>query len=193
MRAFAIAVLAVLIAGSALADEKAVELKNATGRDKVEAHCGACHSLDYIVMNSPFLDAAGWDAEVAKMINAFGAPIDQADARIIADYLKANYGVDRQASAEPPGATRQPPSSQTTARAGSPHRKNVRHKSPMERKTASGRSPRQVKRLATNVRSPQSRPGLFQWLKMQMARPTGGGSASVYAGGYECWQDEGYG
>ena len=102
MRAFAIAVLAVLIAGSALADEKAVELKNATGRDKVEAHCGACHSLDYIVMNSPFLDAAGWDAEVAKMINAFGAPIDQADARIIADYLKANYGVDRQASAEPP-------------------------------------------------------------------------------------------
>jgi DMSO/TMAO reductase YedYZ molybdopterin-dependent catalytic subunit len=27
---------------------------------------GACHSLDYIVMNSPFLDAAHWDAEVAK-------------------------------------------------------------------------------------------------------------------------------
>jgi hypothetical protein len=25
-------------------------------------------------MNSPFLDAARWDAEVAKMIKAFGAP-----------------------------------------------------------------------------------------------------------------------
>jgi mono/diheme cytochrome c family protein len=54
MRAFAIVILAVVVAGSALADEKPVELKNAPGRDKVEAHCGACHSLDYIVMNSPF-------------------------------------------------------------------------------------------------------------------------------------------
>ena len=43
-------------------------------------------------MNSPFLTAAQWDAEVAKMIGAFGAPIDQADAKIIADYLKKNYG-----------------------------------------------------------------------------------------------------
>jgi hypothetical protein len=43
-------------------------------------------------MNSAFLNAAGWDAEVAKMINAFGAPIDQADAKAIADYLKSNYG-----------------------------------------------------------------------------------------------------
>src|SRR5580700_11589901 len=49
-------------------------------------------SLDYVVMNSPFLSAAGWDAEVAKMINAFGAPIDQSDAKVIADYLKKNYG-----------------------------------------------------------------------------------------------------
>ena len=44
-------------------------------------------------MNSPFLNAAGWDAEVTKMIKAFGAPIDDADAKVIADYLKANYGV----------------------------------------------------------------------------------------------------
>jgi hypothetical protein len=43
-------------------------------------------------MNSPFLNASGWDAEVAKMINAFGAPIDQADAKVIADYLNRNYG-----------------------------------------------------------------------------------------------------
>jgi hypothetical protein len=45
-------------------------------------------------MNSPFLTAAMWDAEVAKMINAFGAPISEADARAIGDYLKANYGAD---------------------------------------------------------------------------------------------------
>jgi hypothetical protein len=42
-------------------------------------------------MNSPVLSAAGWDAEVAKMIDAFGAPIDLADAKTIAGYLKRNY------------------------------------------------------------------------------------------------------
>src|SRR5437667_7674555 len=78
---------------AASAGEESVKLKNAPGLDKVEASCAACHSLDYVLMNSPFLNAAGWDAEVAKMINAFGAPIDQADARIIADYLKNNYGM----------------------------------------------------------------------------------------------------
>jgi mono/diheme cytochrome c family protein len=76
----------------AAAAEQPVSLKQAPGVDKVEANCAACHSLDYVQMNSPFLNAAGWDAEVAKMINAFGAPINQADAKTIADYLKANYG-----------------------------------------------------------------------------------------------------
>jgi hypothetical protein len=60
---------------------------------KVVAHCGgSCHSLDYIQMNGGFLDTAGWNAEVAKMINAFGAQIDQADAKVIAEYLGTNYG-----------------------------------------------------------------------------------------------------
>jgi hypothetical protein len=77
---------------AASADEKPVQLKAAAGADKVEANCAACHTLDYIQMNSTFLNAAGWDAEVAKMINAFGAPINATDAKIIADYLKANYG-----------------------------------------------------------------------------------------------------
>jgi sulfite dehydrogenase (cytochrome) subunit B len=58
----------------------------------VEANCGACHSLDYVPMNSPFLNAASWQAEVNKMINAFGAPIDEADAKIITEYLVRNYG-----------------------------------------------------------------------------------------------------
>ena len=43
-------------------------------------------------MNSPFLNAAGWDGEVTKMIKAFGAPIDDADAKAIAEYLAKNYG-----------------------------------------------------------------------------------------------------
>jgi mono/diheme cytochrome c family protein len=92
MRIFAITAVAALLALPALADEKPVQLKKADGLDKVEANCQACHSLDYIPTNSPFLNPAGWDAEVNKMIKAFGAPIEEADAKAIADYLKKNYG-----------------------------------------------------------------------------------------------------
>lgn len=90
MRMLAIAALAVLSMGAASAQEKAVTLKPGPGLDKVEANCGVCHSLDYIQMNSPFL-GAGWDAEVGKMVKAYGAPIGDADAKVIADYLKKNY------------------------------------------------------------------------------------------------------
>ena len=94
MRSIAIAALmTALTAISSAAEERPVQLKQAPGLDKIEGNCTGCHSLDYVPMNSPFLSAAGWDAEVAKMINAFGAPIDQADAKIIADYLKSNYGM----------------------------------------------------------------------------------------------------
>ena len=92
MRAIAIAVFAALIALPAAAEEKPIALKEAPGVDKVESNCAACHSLDYIQMNSPFPSAAVWDAEVTKMIKAFGAPIDGADANTIAEYLKKNYG-----------------------------------------------------------------------------------------------------
>ena len=79
-------------ATAATAEEQPVNLKPAPGVEQVEGNCGACHSLDYIEMNSPFLNAAGWNAEVTKMIKAFGAPISEADAKAIADYLAKNYG-----------------------------------------------------------------------------------------------------
>jgi sulfite dehydrogenase (cytochrome) subunit B len=83
---------ALILAAAARADEPPITLKNAPGRDIVEGNCGACHSLDYIQTNSPFPSAALWDAEVKKMINAFGAPITPADAKTITDYLVKNYG-----------------------------------------------------------------------------------------------------
>ncbi len=92
MRRIAIFAALAFVPASAKADEPAMHLKQAPGVDVVESHCGACHSLDYVPMNSPFLDAAHWDAEVAKMIKEFGAPIDPTDAKIIGDYLKQNYG-----------------------------------------------------------------------------------------------------
>jgi uncharacterized protein (DUF697 family) len=34
---------------------------------------------------------AFWSAEVTKMIKVYGAPIEEADAKAIADYLAATY------------------------------------------------------------------------------------------------------
>jgi len=92
MYKFVIALVAALIASPAFAAEQVIKLKQAPGVDKVEANCQACHTLAYIPMNSPFLNAAGWSAAVTKMIKALGAPIDDADAKVIADYLAKNYG-----------------------------------------------------------------------------------------------------
>ncbi len=93
MRLIVCTMFAVLVfSAAAAAEEQPVELAQGTGRDVVESNCGICHSLDYIPMNSPFLNAAGWNAEVTKMIKAFGAPIGEADASVIADYLARNYG-----------------------------------------------------------------------------------------------------
>ena len=86
-----LAALALLTAQGALAQESKIVLKNGPGREKTQA-CIACHSLDYIPMNSPFLDKAGWVATVNKMINAFGAPIAKEDVDAIATYLAENYG-----------------------------------------------------------------------------------------------------
>ncbi len=92
MHKILIAAAVAMIALPALADEKPVNLKKAPGLDKVEANCAACHSLDYVLMNSPFPGRALWDAEVDKMIKVFGAPINEADAKTIKEYLLKNYG-----------------------------------------------------------------------------------------------------
>lgn len=87
----ALAMVLVFAAGAAAAQEEKVTLKEAPGRDKA-MQCLACHSLDYVQMNSRFLDKAGWTASVNKMINAFGAPIPKEDVEAIASYLAENYG-----------------------------------------------------------------------------------------------------
>ena len=76
----------------AAAQDNRVKLKDGPGKDVVESKCASCHTMDYIVMNSPFLDRPKWDATIKKMITAFGAPIEPAEADQILDYLAKNYG-----------------------------------------------------------------------------------------------------
>jgi len=74
----------------AMADEQ-VTLKPGPNLDVVTATCSTCHTLDYIRMNSVFLRADEWKAEVTKMQQAFGGPFDDATASAIVKYLSATY------------------------------------------------------------------------------------------------------
>ena len=93
MKIFQMCVLLLLTLGvvPAHADETAISLKPANGLDAVEGNCGACHSLDYIQMNSPIQDEKGWSATVGTMVKAMGAPISDEDQKAIIAYLSANY------------------------------------------------------------------------------------------------------
>ncbi len=87
-----LAVLFALVVLPALAQNENVVLKDGPGKEAVERNCSVCHSVDYIPMNSKFLDRAKWDATIKKMAGPYGATIDPDDAKAILDYLAANYG-----------------------------------------------------------------------------------------------------
>ena len=44
-----------------------------------------------MVLDQPLLPRATWAAEVTKMRNAYKAPISDADAALIVDYLSATH------------------------------------------------------------------------------------------------------
>jgi mono/diheme cytochrome c family protein len=92
MRASLFAFVILSASATYAADESQVQLKDGPGRDLVRNNCATCHSLDYIQMNSPFLDRKGWEAETSKMINAYHAPIDKGNVAAIVDYLARYYG-----------------------------------------------------------------------------------------------------
>ncbi|MCA9790636.1 MAG: cytochrome c [Candidatus Eremiobacteraeota bacterium] len=90
MRVFLAGLLLLLLAYPVGAGEGSIKLKEGDGRRQVFIHCSICHSVDYIPMNSPFLDKAGWEKEVSKM-EKFGAKMTPAERTAIVDYLSKNY------------------------------------------------------------------------------------------------------
>ena len=89
--ACALALFAMSTASVAVAGEEAIKLHDAPDRDLVVARCSTCHSVDYVQMNAPVFDRAGWQKSVRKMIDVFGAPISEDDAQRIVEYLGNNY------------------------------------------------------------------------------------------------------
>jgi mono/diheme cytochrome c family protein len=78
--------------------QESASLAPGEGRDAVESVCAACHSLQYIAGQPP-LSEATWQAEVTKMVEAFGAVVPPDAAPRIVKYLTAHYGEGRQAEA----------------------------------------------------------------------------------------------
>lgn len=81
------------IAISAHGGEVPVKLASGAQAALVQARCSICHSLDYIVTNSPFLTRTAWEGEVRKMMKIMGAPVPEGEVASIVDYLSRNYGV----------------------------------------------------------------------------------------------------
>ena len=75
-----------------LPDETAA-FKPGPNLEVVQNNCTACHSADYINTQprGEKFKRDFWQAEVTKMINVYGAPIDDADIGKIVDYLTATY------------------------------------------------------------------------------------------------------
>ena len=93
-RRFGAALFFSLIAASADCGESSIKLAGGEQAALVQLRCSTCHSLDYIVMNSPFLTRAVWDAEVRKMMKIMGAPIAENEVAPIVDYLTQYYGTN---------------------------------------------------------------------------------------------------
>ena len=89
------AVTSVMLAASiatAAADESSIRLTEGAGLPQVQASCSMCHSLDYILMNSPFQDKAAWEKTVNKMVKVMGAPMTADDVAAVVAYLETHYG-----------------------------------------------------------------------------------------------------
>jgi sulfite dehydrogenase (cytochrome) subunit B len=97
---FGLAALASLAIVSVSAKPLTYELPDETASFKpgpnlefAQGNCGSCHSSDYIATQpeGPKYKKEFWQAEVTKMINVYGAPIEAADVPKIVDYLTATY------------------------------------------------------------------------------------------------------
>ena len=100
MKTVLAAVLLVVVVTVAAAEEKSItlppddshaRLKPGPGSDLAQTQCQLCHSTDYVVMQ-PRGDAKQWDAVVTKMRKVFGAPLEDADAKAMTEYLSSAYG-----------------------------------------------------------------------------------------------------
>lgn len=77
------------------------------GKALVQKFCVSCHSIKTVTSKRGTEEE--WDKTVDKMISAHGAPLSDADADTVVNYLSANFGP----SAPKPAADTTPSADQT--------------------------------------------------------------------------------
>src|SRR5271165_4045642 len=80
------------------------ELLAGPGKDAFLNNCLICHTARYVTMQPRFTKTI-WQAEVQKMITAYGASITPADKDAIVNYLVAFHGTKDADAQQGPGAT----------------------------------------------------------------------------------------
>jgi sulfite dehydrogenase (cytochrome) subunit B len=68
-----------------------LEFPEHPGKSEFISYCGICHSLKYIT-GQPAFPRKTWEAEVHKMVEKYGAPIDSEKSEQIVNYLMAING-----------------------------------------------------------------------------------------------------
>lgn len=78
-------------------------LRPGPNQDVAAANCTGCHSADYIATQprGEKFKSDFWKAEVTKMINVYGAPIEEADVPKIVEYLTEAYGESNRPNVAP--------------------------------------------------------------------------------------------
>ena len=61
------------------------------GYQLTASSCATCHSVDYIAMQPRGKGTEFWSAEVIKMVNVYGAAVEESARPAIVDYLARNY------------------------------------------------------------------------------------------------------
>lgn len=96
-------------------DTSTLRVSDLPGYQLAQQKCGICHSADYVSYQPPDMTQAQWTAEMTKMREAYGAPLDDDDVKVLGAYLAAAYG---KAAASAPGVPESPSTPAAPSAAG---------------------------------------------------------------------------
>ena len=73
-------------------DHSVLRASDLPGYALAQKKCGICHSADYVNYQARDLGQTQWTAEMTKMQQVYGAPLDDQDIASIGAYLAVAYG-----------------------------------------------------------------------------------------------------
>ncbi len=79
----------------------APEIADGPNKEIYQRNCLTCHTARYVSMQPRFSKSV-WQSEVKKMVDAYGAPIPEADQTLIVEYLVGVKGIEAPAAATAP-------------------------------------------------------------------------------------------